>query len=237
MPAQKTPIKASTQAHLDIEDIQDDLVILKDGSCCLVLKATAINFDLFSETEQEAIIHAYAALLNSLNFPIQIIINTQKKNITAYLRLLKAQENKIKNKLLKRQMKKYRQFIKKTVQKAQVLEKKFYIIIPFSSLELGISKSLTKTFFKGKKELPFPKEYILERAKVSLYPKRDHLIKQFNRLGLQPRQLTSQELLELFYNIYNPELIGEKLSTQKEYTSPLISREEKSSEKKQEKKP
>ena len=77
----KIAIRASTQQHLDIEDIQDDLIILKDGSCCLVIAATAINFGLLSEREQDATIYAYAGLLNSLTFSIQIVIRSQRKDI------------------------------------------------------------------------------------------------------------------------------------------------------------
>lgn len=75
MPAQ-TPIKASTQDHLNIEDIKDDIIMLKDGSCCIILQTNAVNFNLLSEAEQEAIIFAYAGLLNSLSFPVQIFIRS-----------------------------------------------------------------------------------------------------------------------------------------------------------------
>ena len=73
------PIKASTQDHLDIEDVRDNLALLRDGSACLILQTTAVNFSLLSESEQDATIYAYAGLLNSLTFPIQIIIRSQKK--------------------------------------------------------------------------------------------------------------------------------------------------------------
>jgi len=90
----KIAIRASTQQHLDIEDIQDDLIILKDGSCCLVIAATAINFGLLSEREQDATIYAYAGLLNSLTFSIQIVIRSQRKDISSYLKLLEEAEAK-----------------------------------------------------------------------------------------------------------------------------------------------
>ena len=72
------PIRASTQEFLEIEDIKDDLVILKDGSCCLIIKTSAVNFGLLSQEEQDAIIFAYAAFLNSLSFPLQILIFSRK---------------------------------------------------------------------------------------------------------------------------------------------------------------
>ncbi len=221
MPAQ-TPIKASTQDHLDIEDIRDDLVILKDGSCCLVLITNAINFGLLSEPEQEAIIYAYAALLNSLSFPIQILIISQRKDISSYLTLLKKAEISQTNPLLKTQIQNYLAFVEKIVKENQVLDKNFYVVVPFSSLELGVKSTLGQPF-QQRKNLPYSLDYILKKAKMSLYPKRDHLINQFSRLGLKARQLNNQELLELFFQIYNPESVGQKFSLLKDYRMPLVS--------------
>ena len=127
----KIPIRASTQEHLEIEDIRDDIVIMKDGSCCLVLLTTAINFGLLSEKEQDATIYAYAALLNSLTFPAQIVIRSQRKDVTAYLKLLDREMAKQTNKLLKEQIQKYRNFVEEIVKKNNVLDKEFYVIIPF----------------------------------------------------------------------------------------------------------
>ncbi len=222
MPAQQTPIRATTQEHLDIEDIRDDLVILKDGSCCLILETTAINFGLLSEPEQDATIYAYAGFLNSLSFPVQIVIRSQRKDISSYLQLLKRAEEKQEESLLKEQIQKYRVFVERIVKENQVLDKNFYIIIPFSSLELGVSSSLSQSFTR-KKKLPFPIDYILEKAKITLYPKRDHLISQFGRLGLKARQLKTQEMLDLFYQIYNPEAFGQKIAATKSYNAPLVS--------------
>lgn len=218
----KIPIRATTQEHLEIEDIRDDIVILKDGSCCLVLATTAINFGLLSEKEQDALIFAYASLLNSLTFPIQIIIRSQRKDVSSYLKLLEQEETKQTNKLLREQIKKYRKFVEETVKKNNVLDKDFYVIIPFSALELGATKALG-TAIRRQKGLPFSKDYILEKAKTNLFPKRDHLIRLFNRLGLQTRQIKTQELVQLFYDIYNPESAGvQKLAVGGEYTTPLV---------------
>ncbi len=220
MPAQ-TPIKATTQEHLDIEDIRNDLVILKDGSCCLILTTNAINFGLLSEPEQDAIIYAYAAFLNSLSFPIQIMIRSVRKDISSYLEQLRKAEAIQTKELLKEQIKKYRIFVEKIVKENQVLDKKFYVIIPFSSIELGVTAGIKQSFKKPQK-LPFPIDYILEKAKINLYPKKDHLISQFSRLGLKARQLTNQELLALFYNIYNPENFGQKLDDVRGYSAPIV---------------
>ena len=212
------PITTSTQQHLDIEDLTDNLVLLKDGSCCLLLETTAINFGLLSEEEQDAIIYTYAGLLNSLTFPAQIVIRSQLKDISSYLNLLKEQEDKQTRPALKGQIKKYRQFVEKTVKENNVLDKKFYISIPFSTLELGITQSAISLSKKG---LPFPKDYILKHAKVNLYPKRDHVIRQFSKMGLKTQQLTTEKLIKLFYNIYNPEAHGQQFAETLQYQTPL----------------
>lgn len=217
----KVPIRATTQEFLEIEDVKDDIIILKDGSCALVLEVTAVNFGLLSEREQDALIFAYAALLNSLTFSIQIILRSQRKDISSYLQLLDEQIPTQKNKLLAQQMQKYRRYVEEIVKKNNVLDKEFYLIVPFSVLELGATQTFT-SIVSRKKGLPFKKDYILQRAKVVLTPRKDHLVRQFNRLGLQTRQLKTQELIQLFYNIYNPEGGSQVVSPDHGYTAPLV---------------
>ena len=225
------PITASTQKHLDVENIADNLVMLKNGGVALLLQTTAVNFGLLSETEQDATIYAYASLLNSLTFPIQIVIRSKRMDISSYLELLKQQEEKQTNENLRFQIKKYRQFVESIIKENRVLDKRFYIVIPFSPLELGV-KPTTTSFLslvnplakKRKDGLPFPKAYILERAKNALYPKRDHVARQLARIGLKAEQLTTQELVELFYDIYNPVQAGGGRLTARasDYTTAII---------------
>lgn len=218
MPA---PNIASTQDYLDIEDIRENLVLLKDGSCCLILQTTAVNFSLLSEAEQDATIYAYAGLLNSLTFSIQVVVKSQKKDIANYLALLNNQRRKITNPLLKNQLEKYYEFVKKTVAENEVLDKKFYVVIPFSSLELGIGSTLSSSL-KKKANLPFPKDQILQKAKLSLFPKRDHLISQLTRLGLKTQQLTTPELIKLFYLSYNPDSGSIDFPEDAGYDAPIV---------------
>lgn len=218
----KVAIRASTQDHLEIEDIKEGIVILKDGGACLVLSITSINFDLLSEKEQEATIYAYAALLNSLTFPVQIVIRSQKKDISGYLNLLARVAEKETKTLIKEQIIKYAKFVKETVQKNNVLDKKFYLVIPMSSLEVGAVKSLTASLKPGKRKLPFDKNYILEKAKINLYPKRDHILRLLGRLGIKGRQLETQELIKLFFEIYNPESPGQQIIEGAQYQKPLV---------------
>jgi len=206
----KIAIKGSTQEHLPIEDVVDGIVIMKDGSCSTVLSVSSVNFDLLSETEQSALVFAYGGIINSLNFPIQIIIQSHAKDVSSYLRNLQNMEEKQLNPRLKERINQYRKFIEETVKKSDILSKSFYIAITFSSLELGIKTGGVKgiKFFlpQGKsQELPFTKEYILEKAKANLEPKRDHLLRLFSRLGLEIKPLSNKEIIDLFYRTYNEE--------------------------------
>lgn len=213
-------IKASTQDHLDVEDIVDDLVILKNGWVALVLGTTAVNFDLLSEAEQDATIYAYGALLNSLTFPLQVLIRSKKADISAYFAHLEEAERTQPNPDLKRQIQKYKDFIEATVQQKTVLDKKFYLIITFSPAEAGMKLLRGPNQAKNKKS----KAQLLGEAKNVLAPKRDHLIKQTARLGLISKQLLTQELVELFYDIYNPAPTGTQrvLMDTSSYTTPIV---------------
>ena len=196
------PIRSTTQEFTQIEDIENDLVLFTDGSVSLVITTTAVNFGLLSEREQEAIIHAYAGLLNSLSFPIQILIRSQHKDVTAYLKLLEEQEKLQKSPKLAQSIHSYRLFVEATVKEKEVLDKNFYIIIPFSRLELGSAPKIL--FGGGKPGLPYPKEYIFDRSTMVLYPKRAHVGRLLGRIGLRATQMTSEQLIKFFFSIYNP---------------------------------
>jgi len=195
--------KASTQQHLDIEDITENLVILKAGSVAMILTTTAVNFDILSEAEQDATIYAYAAFLNSLSFPVQVLIRSKKADITTYYQHLEESVRNQPNPDLKRQIQKYMEFIQSTVQQKTILDKQFYFIISSSQLDLGLKafKKSSQTKYKTKADQ-------IRDAQVNLFPRRDHIIKQAARLGLAARQLTTKELIELYYDIYNPAPTG-----------------------------
>jgi len=195
------PLTAPSQEHLPIADITSDIVLFKDGGASLVMESSSLNFGLLSEREQQAVVAAYAALMNSLSFSIQIVVRSQIKDITYYMKYLNECAQKIKNPLLASLMENYKSFINESIKKKNVLGKKFYIVVPFSPLELGIGKSIRSTLKKG--ALPFTKSFVIKKAKIVLYPKRDHLIRQAGRLGLRLRQLSSEELVDLYYSIYD----------------------------------
>lgn len=180
---------STTQDHLSITDIVDDIVLLKSGGSALVLKTGAVNFGLLSEREQLAIIASFGQMLNSLSFPIQIVLRSTRLNISSYITLLDKAQLKQNNPLLSEMIAKYRSFIQNIVKENEVLDKQFYIVAPVSYLEMGI-KMLNSS------------ERLL-RAKTILLPRRDQIIKQLGRIGLKATQLDSKQLVELFFEIYN----------------------------------
>lgn len=201
-------IVATTQDHLEVETIQDDVVVLRGGLISVVIQTSAINFGLLSEEEQDATIYAYAGLLNSLSFPVQIVIKSEKKDISSYLELLVAQEKKLKDETMKTRMSQYRNFIETTIQEQNVLDKKFYIIVSYQMVTLSGKVDIT--------------EELLSRAKADLEPKRDHIIKQLTRIGLTAQQLNSQNLMKLFHGYYNSTVKGQKFTTAADYETPVV---------------
>ncbi|MEP7167313.1 MAG: hypothetical protein ABI758_05010 [Candidatus Woesebacteria bacterium] len=224
---QPNSLQSTTQKYLELFDITNDVIILQDGTISMVMQSTAINFDLYSEEEQDAAIYAYAALLNSLSFPIEIVIRSQKKDVTSYLDLLKHAEMKSFNPISRKNIKEYREFVAQLVQERNVLEKKFYIIISYTALEAGLlpgSSLLPGMNAKNKKSAaPLDKAAILEKSLTNLEPRRDHLMHQFARIGLFLRQVKTQELIQLFYTIYNPDgAKGIRVGEAAEYSSPVV---------------
>jgi hypothetical protein len=224
---QTNSLQSTTQKYLELFDITNDVIILQDGTVSMVMQSTAINFDLYSEEEQDAAIYAYAALLNSLSFPIEIVIRSQKKDVTSYLDLLKHAELKAFNPINRKNISDYREFVAKLVQERNVLEKKFYIIISYTALEAGLlpgSSLLPGMNAKNKKSSsPLDKAAILEKSLTNLEPRREHLMHQFARIGLFLRQVKTQELIQLFYTIYNPDgAKGIRVGEAAEYSSPVV---------------
>lgn len=212
------PIRASTQQFTEIEDVAQNIVMFQNGSCALIISVAAVNFSLLSEKEQEVIIYSYANLLNSLSFPIQILIRSKHKDVSAYLHLLEEKEREQKNPKLAKSIHGYRAFIEQTVKEKEVLDKKFYIVIPFSSLELGVS---SKVLLGNKTSgLPYQKAYIFERALIALSPKRDHLIRLLSKIGLKAQQLANDQIIQLFFSLYNPGVIAPTTKTEPTYKKP-----------------
>jgi len=196
----------STQRFLDILEIKDDIVVLKDGSVRAVLLVSSINFDLKSEEEQNAVISSYVQFLNSVDFPVQIVIQSRKLNIDRYLEKLQALEKQQTNELLRSQTVEYRQYIQELVQIADIMTKRFYAVVPYSGSDGG-----TKKFFPRLVDAFSPTNIIhLKQKKFEEY--RSELMKRvefvmdgLGSAGLKSAILDTQSLIELYYNTYNPE--------------------------------
>jgi hypothetical protein len=212
-------ITATTQEHLDILEIRDDFVILKNGVSCAVLQTTAVNFDLLSEIEQDAIIAAFSMLLNSITFPVQVVLRSKKLDISKYIEKVQRVESKIMDPLLKHQAEAYRKFVQDFIRQYEVLDKKFFVVI--SSGEgfdnepgSGPFDWLTRLFGTHTKRINVNVDKALDDARIQLLPKVDHVIKEFNRIQMHSKQLTTQELVELYFDIYNPSNIhGQRIRT------------------------
>lgn len=216
-------ILASTQEHLDIYDIDQGIIVLKNGGARLVLSCTAVNFDLLSEIEQDAIIAAYSALLNSLSFPLQVVVRSKKMDISFYLEKLKEVEKEQTNRYLKRRIASYRNYVEQLISKNEVLDKSFYIVIPYQETLLTSPESPLKKLLPRRQRIVLNKNAVLKKAKIQLEPKKEHLIKQLNKVGIKAEQLATQELIKLFYDIYNPDLARQQhLRGAEEYTAPLV---------------
>jgi len=212
----------STQEHLDIEDVRDDLIILRNGNAAALLQVSAVNFDLLSESEQDALIYAFAGLINSLTFPIQVLIRSKRVDITNYLFKLAEAKKAAHNPNLAGQIEKYENFIRELVTKNQILDKRFYVIIPYLTINLSQIKSLGGLF--GQKKPVLNKWQTLEKALVTLEPKVAHLNDQLSRLGIKSVRLTTAEIVELLYDLYNPELAREQKAAlgPREYATPIV---------------
>ncbi len=210
-PSQKTPprpkkVAPSTQQYLDIMEIRDDAVVMKNGGLVAVLLVSSINFSLKSEEEQEAVIGAYVSFLNTIDFPLQIVIQSRRLDIDAYLEVLKGVEKQQTNELLKTQTQDYRRFVNELVQMNAIMSKRFYVVIPFSPKVDRPGK-----FFSRLLDAFAPTETIhlkqkqFEKYRLELFKRVDNVMNALSAAGLQSQPLRTQELIELYYNSYNPE--------------------------------
>lgn len=202
-----------TQQFLDIEEIRDGVVVLKNGGLRGILMASSINFDLKSTDEQDAIISYYQSFLNSLDFPVQITISSRRVNLKHYLEDLVQKSKEQTNELLHLQMEEYIRFIKGLVSMVDIVNKTFYIVVPFSPIESskGGPVDKIKDLFAGGKEVASKeKSANFEVYKDQLWQRVEHVQYGLNGAGVRMVPLNTQELIELYYSFFNPSPI-EKL--------------------------
>jgi hypothetical protein len=207
----KQTATSPTQQYLDVAEVKEDVLVLKNGSFRVVLAVSAINFDLKATDEQEAIISQYQNFLNSVDFPLQILISSRKLNINTYLDFLTTKEKQKKTELMRLQISEYKNFITQLVSMSDIMDKTFYLIVPFSPIE-----NQEKGFFSNLSNMINPTRNILEKRetfetyKSQLYQRVDHLTAGLSGIGVKLVPLKTQELIELLFNSYNPTIFDTK---------------------------
>lgn len=196
----------STQQFLDILEIKDKTVVLKDGSLRAVLLVSSINFALKSEDEQTAVIQSYTQFLNSLDFPVQIVIQSRKLNIDEYIERLKKIEKQQTNELLKMQTTEYRNYITELVEIADLMSKRFYVVVPYSPKDNKPKKFMSRLVeaFSPSTVIHL-KQQQFEEFRTELFKRVQYVIDGLGSSGLQSAVLDTQSLIALYYNTYNPE--------------------------------
>ncbi|MCL5795788.1 MAG: hypothetical protein M1338_05550 [Patescibacteria group bacterium] len=220
-----------TQKYLEVAEIRDGVVILGDGRMRMILLAASVNFALKSEQEQNALVGQYQNFLNSLNFPIQIVMQSRKLDLTNYLKKLTERSEVEKNELIRIQTVDYVEFIKRLISIANIMDKKFYVIIPFDPPNLQKRGLFDKIFHPGstltvkisEEEFKSYHEELIERVNV--------VMNGIAGMEVRSAPLNTQQIIELYYSVYNPEESGkERLIEEQKLESPVISREKQNSQ-------
>lgn len=175
--------RSSSRKQIQIKEVVDNILILPNHKYCQILESSSLNFELKSEDEQDMIIDSFQNFLNSLPCPIQILVRVREIDIDKYIEELKQKKVDEKNKVYKEQIDEYCNFVKKLVTGNKILSRRFYIVIP---LQNGESKDF-------------------KLIKQHLALQRDVIIKGMERMQMRARTLTSLEILNLFYGLYNPD--------------------------------
>ncbi|MCF7795252.1 hypothetical protein K9M50_02755 [Patescibacteria group bacterium] len=202
----KNKISRSTQEFLDIAEIKDDTVIMKDGTLRSVILVSSINFSLKSEDEQNAIIASYVRFLNNLDFIFQIVIQSRELNIGVYIEYLEKKEKEQTNKLLKMQTGEYIEYIKELTSIGKIMNKRFYVVIPYNPLS-----DKRKSFFSSLKEAITPvrslklQEKKFQKYKTMLERRLASVTTGLESMGVSTVRLDTQSLIELYYKTYNPD--------------------------------
>jgi len=203
----KKNTKPSTQSHLPIAEVKDGVVVLRDGTLRAVMMVSSLNFALKSEDEQNAIISSYVGFLNSLDFPIQICVQSRRLQIKPYLEQLASLQKEQPNELLRIQIADYRAFIAELVEIGQIMTKRYYVVVPYDP-----AVNLKKGFFSKFKEVLKPmmsvrlKEELFNKRKEDLEARVRQVQGGLTGMGLSAARLDTQALIELYYATYNPDI-------------------------------
>ncbi|MDA3802374.1 MAG: hypothetical protein PF488_00545 [Patescibacteria group bacterium] len=199
-------VSVSTQQHLDIAEIRDDVVVMKDGTIRSVVMVSSINFALKSEDGQNAVINAYVRFLNNLSFPLQILIQSRELDIDNYINFLKEKEKQQTNRLLKVQTADYIEYIKELTSLGEIMNKRFFVVVPYSVLS-----DKKRGFFRSLGEALRPatilklKDKTFRKYQQRLTRRTESVMSGLEAMGVAATRLDTQSLIELYYKTYNPE--------------------------------
>ncbi len=195
--------QTKTQAFVTVEDIRDNVVIQKDGRLSMVLLASSINLALKSYDEQRAVLQQFQQFLNTLDFSLQIYMQSRRLNIEPYLALLSGLEDKQNNDLMRIQLREYMHFIRSFTSDVEVMSKNFFVVVSYSPSAVNLGGGITSMFapkrMKGGKD-----NEDFERNRSQLEQRLSLVADGLARVGVRTIALGQDELVELFYHIYNP---------------------------------
>ncbi len=218
---------APTQEHLDIAEIKEGIVILKSGAMRMILMVSSINFALKSEQEQNAIISSYQNFINSLTFPVQIIMQSRRLDLDRYIIKLNQRLAKEVNPLIQLQTQDYIEFINRLISIANIMDKRFYIVIPFSPTNVA-QQGLFNKLFGGKSAKPSFSDAQFKSYKEELAQRANVITSGLSAMGVRAVPLTTQQVVELFYSTYNPEeSTKERLDEVENLESAVVEKENK----------
>lgn len=224
---------APTQQFIDLAGIKDGIVITTNGGYRMIFNVGVTNFSLKSEEEQNSIIFQYQGFLNSLHFPIEIVMRSKRLDLNPYIKKLTVLKEKQNNELLRVQMEDYIDFVGELVNMANIMKKNFYVVVPYDPIEIK-KPSVIGKIFGGKGEIGGIKvsDTTFKRYKDQLTERANTVASGLGGLGLHCVQLTTEEIIELFYGIYNPEVADiERFSDVEDLTSSLVTEKENVEEK------
>lgn len=204
------PQAKATQDFVPIQEIRDGIAILKDGSMRAILLASSINFALKSEAEQTGVIMQFQNFLNSLDFSVQIFVQSRRLDIRPYIALLEDRYKEQVGELLKIQTREYIGFIKNFVENSNIMSKSFFVVVPYSPPTLQPNKMLPKNFLgfggsdQSEKSSVDKKLDDFEEQRTQIEQRLSVVEQGLTRTGIRIAQLGTEEVIELFYKIFNP---------------------------------
>lgn len=193
----------ASQDFVAIRDIKDGVVILKNGQMCSVLLASSVNFALKSQDEQQAILQQFQTFINTLDFSLQIYVQSRRLNIEPYLALLATREPAQDNDLMRIQLREYMEFIRTFTREVEVMSKNFFVVVPYTPSPINITRGITSLFSPGGNKA-VPADMQFEEQRIQLEQRVAVVEGGLSRVGVRTIPLKTEDLVELYYHIYNP---------------------------------